>query len=320
MTHTEPLTLDTFFENWQSEHAELFGNLPILLKHRLHQNPLFSEAFLAEIIDRYNREGYRYLLTHMGPLGSPRQSWKEYKIGDMPGKELIERIRHERLWISLHDINKADPGYQRLLDSIYEEIHARVPGHPRTFQRTCAVLISSPGAQVYYHFDTSGQTLWQIQGTKKVWIYPTLAPFLTQERVDMVTAFRESFHDEATQPYRPWFDKHAADFRGNGDLTLYPGEMVYWPLNAPHRVGNDNELSISFTTEFFTRNIKRHVRASTANGILRSFGWKPEPTESGAAYYAKLGVAAVAKATGYLNKRQAKPVEPITLAEVQALS
>ncbi len=61
MTHTELLTLDTFFENWQSEHAELFGNLPILLKHRLHQNPLFSEAFLAEIIDRYNREGYRYL-------------------------------------------------------------------------------------------------------------------------------------------------------------------------------------------------------------------------------------------------------------------
>ncbi len=119
-------------------------------------------------------------MTHMGPLGSPRQSWKEYKIGDMSGKELIERIRHERLWISLHDINKADPGYQRLLDSIYEEIHARVPGHPRTFQRTCAVLISSPGAQVYYHFDTSGQTLWQIQGTKKVRIYPTLAPFLTQ--------------------------------------------------------------------------------------------------------------------------------------------
>src|SRR3954453_2561685 len=97
-------TLDTIFEKWRSEHAELFGNWPILLRHRLHQNLLFSEMHLAEVIDRYNRDGHRYLLTHMGPLGSPKQSWKEYKIGDMPGKRLIERIRSERLWISLHDI------------------------------------------------------------------------------------------------------------------------------------------------------------------------------------------------------------------------
>ena len=136
----------------------------------------------------------------------------------------------------------------------------------------------------------------------------------------MVTAFRESFHDEATQPYRPWFDKHAADFRGNGDLTLYPGEMVYWPLNAPHRIANGDELSISFTTEFFTRSIKRHVRASTANGILRSLGWKPQRTEAGPAYFAKLGLCALAKGTGYLNRRQEKPVQPITLAEAHALS
>jgi hypothetical protein len=123
-----------------------------------------------------------------------------------------------------------DVVYQRLLDSIYDEIHARVPHQPRTFQRTCAVLISSPGAQVYYHFDTSGQTLWQIHGTKKLWLYPRAAPFLTQERIDMVTAFRESFHDEATQPYRPWMDSYAIDFRGDGDRKLYPDDMVYWPL------------------------------------------------------------------------------------------
>ena len=46
----------------------------------------------------------------------------------------------------------------------------------------------------------------------------------------MVTAFRESFHDEATQPYRRWMDSYAIDFRGDGDRKLYPGDMVYWPL------------------------------------------------------------------------------------------
>jgi hypothetical protein len=312
--------LDTIFEDWKSEHTALFGHWPILLKHRLHQNPLFSETFLAELIDRYNRDGHRYLLTHMGPLNSNRQSWKEFKIGDMSGAQLIERIRRERLWISLHDINKVDPGYQHLLDSIYDAIHAQAPDQPATFQRTCAILISSPGAQVYYHFDTSGQTLWQIQGTKKLWVYPSVEPFLTQERIDMVTAFRESFHDETTQPYRAWMDRYSIDFRGDGDRTLYPGDMVYWPLNAPHRIGNDNDLSISFTTEFFTHAIKRHVRACTANGILRSFGWKPKVTETGATYYAKLGICALAKGTGYIQKRQEKPVQPMTLAETQVLS
>jgi hypothetical protein len=315
---TTPATrADPIITNWQAEHAVLWGNVALLLRHRLHQNPLFSEAYLGEVIDRYNRDNHRYLLSHMGPLGSPRQAWKEYRIGAMPGGKLIERIRHERLWISLHDINKADPAYQRLLDSIFEEIHALVPDLPKTFQRTCAVLISSPGAQVYYHFDISGQTLWQIQGTKKVLIYPAVEPFLKQERLDMVTAFRESFHDERTQVYRPWMDKHAADFRGNGDYTLYPGEMVYWPLNAPHRIANDDELSISFTTEFFTRAIKAHQRASTANGILRRFGMKPGTTETGLRYYAKLGLTAVAKKSGYLDKRQEKPLEPVTLAEAK---
>jgi hypothetical protein len=316
---TTPTTADPFLTDWQDKHALLFGTIPLLLKHRLHQSPLFSEAALGEVIDRYNRNNSRYLLSHMGSIDSKRQDWKEYRIGHMPGAKLIERIRHERLWISLHDMNKqAGAEYQRLLDSIFEEIHALVPDLPRTFQRTCAVLISSPGAQVYYHFDISGQTLWQIQGTKKVWIYPATEPFLVPERLDMVTAFRESFHDEATQVYQPWMDEYAYDFRRNGDLTLYPGEMVYWPLNAPHRIQNDDQLSISFTTEFFTRAIKAHQRASTANGILRSFGVKqPSAVERGIAHYAKIGLTAVAKKSGYLDRKQAKPVQPVTLAEAK---
>jgi hypothetical protein len=308
------------FTNWKPEHTEKFGIEPILLRHNLHCNKLLSEECLAELIDVYNQRNHRYLLTHMGPPGSSKQSWKEFRIGHMTGRQLIERIRHERLWISLHDINKVSAEYQRLLDSIFDEVHQLVPGYPMTFQRTCAVLISSPGAQVYYHFDNSGQTLWQIQGTKTVRLYPCQEPFLTQERVDMVTAFRESFHDESTQPWRPEFDSDAIDFRGNGDLTLNPGEMMYWPLNMPHRIENGNQMSISFTTEFYTKEIKRHVRASTANGILRTFGWKPAVTESGPLYYGKLGITAVAKGTGWLEKRQRKPVESKTLADMPTLA
>ena len=66
----------------------------------------------------------------------------------------------------------------------------------------------------------------------------------------MVTAFRESFHDERTQIYRPWMDQYAADFRGNGDYTP-PGEMVYWPLNAPRH--NVEQLQLCIGTAAFSR-------------------------------------------------------------------
>ena len=294
------------FNNWTPEHADKFGKEPILLAHTLHQNPLLSEDSLAQIIDVYKQRDHRHLLAHMGPVGSPKESWKQFRIGKMTGRQLIERIRHERLWISLHDTNHVSADFQRLLDSVFGEMHDNVPGCPPTFQRTCAVLISSPGAQVFYHFDISGQTLWQIQGTKTVRLYPCREPFLTQERIDMVSAFRESFHDESTQPWRPEFDRHAIDFRGDGDLTLYPGEMVYWPLNMPHRIENGDQMSISFTTEFYTKEIKRHMRASVANGVLRTFGRTPAVTESGPRYYAKLRITAVAKGTGLVPKAATK--------------
>ena len=93
------------FTNWEPEHTEKFGKEPILLTHNLHQNALLSEESLAQIIDTYNQRDHRYLLAHMGPLGSPKESWREFRIGSMTGRQLIERIRRERLWISLHDIN-----------------------------------------------------------------------------------------------------------------------------------------------------------------------------------------------------------------------
>jgi hypothetical protein len=90
--------------------------------------------------------------------------------------------------------------------------------------------------------------------------------------------------------------------------------MVYWPLNAPHRISSDNELPISFTTEFFTPGIKRHVRASTANGILRSFGWKPRSRQRDRRITPSWA-SVPSPGTGYVQKRQEKPVQSTTLAE-----
>ena len=57
---------------------------------------------------------------------------------------------------------------------------------PAVIDRNAGILISSPNAQVYYHADLPGQSLWQIRGTKRVYIYPPVAPFLTPEQIERI--------------------------------------------------------------------------------------------------------------------------------------
>ena len=280
---------------WQpAEVARMFGHQPIRMEHRLHTHPLFSRDALADLIERYPED--KYLLVHMGPQGNPRKLWREGKIGKMSGHAVIDAIEEGRLWLNLKHVNDVDPQHQTLLDQVYGEIEDNVAIQPYGY--FSGILISSPRAQVYYHFDTMGQNLWQIAGSKKIYIYPATPPFVTDKLVEQITLY----HDETSIPYEPWYDQYARVF------DLRPGQMVQWDLNAPHRIENDDQLSVSFTTEFFTKQIRRHVLMMSGNGLVRQVGINPSRTTKGPAYYAKLAVFAAAKKAGMLNARRTKPV------------
>ena len=92
-----------------------------------------------------------------------------------------------------------------------------------------------------------GQSLWQIRGTKRVYLYPPVAPFLTPEQIERIILSGV----EVDMDYAPWYDEHAAVF------DLKPGEMLHWPLNSPHRVDNHDCLNVSLTTEYWTDPIRR---------------------------------------------------------------
>jgi hypothetical protein len=273
----------------------LFGHQPTCLYHCLPQHPLFTRDALAELIERCPPE--HYLLVHMGPQGSPRKLWRQGAIGKLSGHAVIDAIEAGRLWINLLRVNKVDPRHQALLDTIYAEIHNHVPNQPRTYRRISGVLISSPRAQVYYHFDTVGQNLWQIAGSKRVYVYPATAPFVTDEMIERITLY----FDETSIAYESWYDAYATTF------DLQPGQLLHWQLNAPHRIENGDALSISLTTEFQTDPIRRHVLATSGNGLLRSMGLHPSRTLNGPAFYAKAALFAAAKKSGLIATRQRKP-------------
>jgi hypothetical protein len=171
-----------------------------------------------------------------------------------------------------------------------------VPGF-RTNFRKLTILISSPEVMVYYHCDIPGQTLWQVRGHKRVYVYPTRPPFLEQAALERI-ALGEAH--EISLPYDQAFDAHADVF------DLASGQMLHWPLNAPHRVVNGDCVNVSFTTEHFTRAGRRSFYVNCANGVLRRrLGWSNlSQRTSGPGYVAKLGLAAAYKFSGGQRKRR----------------
>jgi hypothetical protein len=289
--------MESIFTSWGPPgNSSVFGHQPLRLEHRLPNHPLFSRDALADLIERYPSD--KYMLVHMGEQGSPRKLWRQGTIGKMSGHAVIDAIEHGRFWLNLLRVNEIDARYQALLNQIYDEIHEHVPQHPATYKRIAGILISSPRAQVYYHFDTQGNNLWQIAGYKRVYLYPATPPFVTDQMIERITLY----YGETSIPYQLWYDDYATAFE------LAPGQMLHWQLNAPHRIENGDTLSVSLTTEFVTKDIRRHILMTCGNGLLRKIGLKPRRTLGGPAFYAKAAIFAAAKKSGMLKAQQKAPI------------
>ena len=213
---------EPIFTNWNTALTEAWGKAPLNARHSLNQHPLFSFEALADLIDDYPRQ--HYALVHMGPQGSARRTWREGDIGGLKGPDVIDAIARGRMWLNLRNVSQVDRRYRDLLDQAFEEVRRNVPGYD-TYNRTSGILISSPNAQVYYHCDLPGQSLWQIHGKKRVYVYPNTAPFLTPEQLENIALYEV----EVDMRYDPAYDRDATVFEIGG------GEMLHWPLNAPHR-------------------------------------------------------------------------------------
>ena len=291
------MTTNTVFNNWDDTHSKLWGHRPIQLAHELHTSTLFSMDTLAELIQRYPRE--RYSLVQTGARGSSRV-WREGEIGNLSGREVMDTISRGGLWLSMRDVGAVDRRYRTLVDGMFEEVAAKVPGFEvRDHQES--ILISAPDAQVYYHADLPGQGLIQIAGRKRVYVYPNTPPFLTPEHLEDIAVYDV----EVDIPYEPWYDSHAKVF------DIGPGQMLNWELNAPHRVENLDTFSVSMTVSYTNDHIRRAEIVNLANGLLRHrFGYAPKTRSlRGPSYFAKAVMQKLYRDSGWV-KRERKARRP----------
>jgi Cupin-like domain len=263
------------FGKWDETHSQLWSHQPIRLEHEMHKSPAFSMDELAKLIENYPREHYSLVKT--GARGSSRV-WREGDIGDLSGRQVVEAISRGGLWLNLRNVTSVDRRYRELVDQMFAEVAAHVSGFDAPTHQA-GILISSPDAQVYYHADLPGQGLIQISGRKRVYLYPNTPPFVRPEHLEDIALFDV----EVDIPYQPWYDKHAQV------IDLEPGQMLNWPLNAPHRVENLATVNISMTVSYVNQDIRRAQIVNLANGMLRHrFGYAPKSRSiRGPSYFGK---------------------------------
>ena len=279
---------------WTAQKVADFGSVPLQFEHELQRHSLFSDEALARLIENAKREDY--LVNTMDVTTHDLSSRQEGEIRDLSGEAVLQAVKNGHIWILLLRPQRSNALYLDLLHRIYAEFSSRVPGF-KPYLLNMAILISSPRVQVYYHCDIPGQMLWQLRGTKRVYVYPNKMPFLDQASLERIAL------GEATEfglPYQNSFDDHAVVY------DLQPGQLLHWPINAPHRIVNADCVNVSFTTEHFTRSLRRRYYVNYANGVLRrQRGWSDlSQATTGFAYWAKLGVAAAYRLAGAEKKRQ----------------
>jgi len=279
------------FPELTAQHAALWGRHPVRIEHALARTGLFTDEALERLLLDYPRENYD--LIHMAEQGTGNLAhWTEGDLGRATAADVLHAIKAGRIWINLRRVHEVDPRYNDLLEQIFAELSEAMPGF-RPWKLNFGILISSPRAQVYYHADVPGQSLWQVRGSKRVFVYPNTPPFLPEEQIEGVVLSMT----EAEIDYEPWFDEHAQVF------DLLPGQMLNWPLNGPHRVENNDELSISVTTEHWTNDIRNLYACRYANGLLRrKLGLKPGPPRArGLRVWPKAALALGVKKLGLMK-------------------
>ncbi len=249
---------------WESKHAALWNQAPICIGHRLHELPEFTLDALARLIESYPRENYS--IIHMGNRETDRRFWREGDLGGLNGQDVISAIANGRLWLNLRNVGEVAPEIGRMAETIFSELHKLVPGLA-TWNHRCGILVSSPNAQVYYHADLPAHALFQLIGRKRVYFYPPHEPFIRAEDLEHIAIYGL----EVDIPYSRWYDEYACVF------DFDPGQMLYWPHTAPHRIDNYDCLNVSLTLDFVTEAVRRKQMVTLANGILRyRFGLNPE--------------------------------------------
>ena len=233
------------------------GTSAELGRHRLPELNLFGDDILIDLLDNYPRNRLQAWTMGTDPLC--RADWKPVDTTGSSGADLLAAVKSGRLWYNILRIDLFDKRYRELVDQLYAEMAGDCPGF-RPLSAVGTLLLSSPDAMVYYHADGPPTTLFHVRGRKRMWVYPAGDErFVSQFFLEEI--FGSAMDEEV--PYSADFDKDALV------VDLEPGDAIWWPQNAPHRIVNSGTLNVSLSTRYQTEGSERRKLIYNANRFLR---------------------------------------------------
>jgi len=226
-------------------------------KHQLQDLDLFSDNILIDLLDTYPRNRLQAWTMGTDPLH--REDWKPVDTTGVSGKDLLAAVKSGRLWYNIVRLDLFDGRYREVIHRLYNEMTRDCPVFkPVSIFGT--LLLSSPNAMVYYHADGPPTTLFHLKGHKVMWVYPAGDErFVSQQFLEEI--FGSAMDEEV--PYSPEFDQYAVA------CDLNPGDAVWWPQNAPHRIQNSASFNVSLSTRYQTDESERRKLIYNANRFLR---------------------------------------------------
>ncbi|HEY1215655.1 MAG TPA: hypothetical protein VGE93_18640, partial [Bryobacteraceae bacterium] len=233
--------------------------------HHMASHPRFQLDHLMELTERTLRTRPSDLYYDMGDV-VPGQKWKDTNHAFSP-MDALSQLEDSNAWFILRDAQK-DPAYTELYRHAIAEVKDMIGGDIESKIRNeeIIIFITSPKRVTAYHIDRECNFILQIHGEKDLYLFDR------EDRQVLPEVEIERFwtKDNNAPNYRPELQDRAQLYR------LAPGNGVHVPVNCPHWLKNDNNISVTLSVNFqFVDSMRKDVYR--ANYYLRKLGLNPCP-------------------------------------------
>jgi hypothetical protein len=267
-----------------------FDRRPFCFTCNLANHPLFELPRLIELAEFLRRDPHNTAFD-AGDI-KVEQRWNQRPRIPFTLREALDRLDCAGAWVILKH-SEISPEYGEVMEAV---LHDVAQLHGSGFRKAiknpeAQIMLTSPGRITPYHFDNECNVLMQIRGEKDIWVF---------DQTD-----RQVLTD--TELERFWVgDWNAGEYKARCQdrayaVRLVPGGGVHIPVNAPHWVKNDNNISVSLSINFEWRD-ESLFNVYRANYFLRKMGMQPTPPGRSAF---RDGVKHAVMASGFVPARNA---------------
>lgn len=246
---------------------ERFNQKTFEVRHTLSQHPAFQLPALVELAGRMLQNNPRFIHcdteTKLGVGDGAAARTNRF----LDVVNVMERIENSGAWLILYHA-ESDPMYREVFDHGLADIK-RAIGHDienDIMDQEIIIFVTSPNRVTHYHIDKNVNFLLQVHGSKTIHVFDRFdRDVLTEEEIE-----RNWTVSDKAPPYREHLQNRATTFH------LQPGTGCHIPVNAPHWLKNDNNVSVSLSVNF-TYKDRCLASIHRANYFLRRAGLNPTP-------------------------------------------